>query len=374
MDSRTIKALEFGKVLEHLAGLCVSEAGRRVSLGLFPLRDADAVNAAHTLFDEVRTWSAHSGFRLSDFPDLEGLFPHLEKAAVSPSSAPLDADALWALRETLLQGRKAAQSINENGAMWPSLRDLVASMPLPEMTLSALSRCLGVRGELRRLHLMCLRKVKDFAVQYNIAQYLQDDYMTLASDRYVLPLKSNFKGRIQGIIHDYSNTGETCYFEPLFLVEQNNRLQELKREEREEERKVLRYLTGIVQNELPFIRSAWDLLVRLDVELAKCGLAALFDGACATISPDGEDAPPASRARSADPQAGRPASGGPHFPAHGSRARHQRRQRGRQDRMSQDARFAGDHDARRIACPGGEGFRHPVVDVDPRVHRRRAEP
>ena len=306
MDSRTIKALEFGKVLEHLAGLCVSEAGRRVSLGLFPLRDADAVNAAHTLFDEVRTWSAHSGFRLSDFPDLEGLFPHLEKAAVSPSSAPLDADALWALRETLLQGRKAAQSINENGAMWPSLRELVASMPLPEMTLSALSRCLGddglikdesspelmlVRGELRRLHLMCLRKVKDFAVQYNIAQYLQDDYMTLASDRYVLPLKSNFKGRIQGIIHDYSNTGETCYFEPLFLVEQNNRLQELKREEREEERKVLRYLTGIVQNELPFIRSAWDLLVRLDVELAKCGLAALFDGACATISPDGEDAP-----------------------------------------------------------------------------------
>ena len=306
MDSRTIKALEFGKVLEHLAGLCVSEAGRRVSLGLFPLRDADAVNAAHTLFDEVRTWSAHSGFRLSDFPDLEGLFPHLEKAAVSPSSAPLDADALWALRETLRQGRKAAQSINENGAMWPSLRDLVASMPLPEMTLSALSRCLGddglikdesspelmlVRGELRRLHLMCLRKVKDFAVQYNIAQYLQDDYMTLASDRYVLPLKSNFKGRIQGIIHDYSNTGETCYFEPLFLVEQNNRLQELKREEREEERKVLRYLTGIVQNELPFIRSAWDLLVRLDVELAKCGLAALFDGACATISPDGEDAP-----------------------------------------------------------------------------------
>ncbi|MFQ9492133.1 MAG: endonuclease MutS2, partial [Bilophila wadsworthia] len=264
MDSRTIKALEFGKVLEHLAGLCVSEAGRRVSLGLFPLRDADAVNAAHTLFDEVRTWSAHSGFRLSDFPDLEGLFPHLEKAAVSPSSAPLDADAMWALRETLLQGRKAAQSINENGAMWPSLRDLVASMPLPEMTLSALSRCLGddglikdesspelmlVRGELRRLHLMCLRKVKDFAVQYNIAQYLQDDYMTLASDRYVLPLKSNFKGRIQGIIHDYSNTGETCYFEPLFLVEQNNRLQELKREEREEERKVLRYLTGIVQNE-----------------------------------------------------------------------------------------------------------------------------
>ena len=300
MDSRTIKALEFGKVLEHLAGLCVSEAGRRVSLGLFPLRDADAVNAAHTLFDEVRTWSAHSGFRLSDFPDLEGLFPHLEKAAVSPSSAPLDADALWALRETLLQGRKAAQSINENGAMWPSLRDLVASMPLPEMTLSALSRCLGddglikdesspelmlVRGELRRLHLMCLRKVKDFAVQYNIAQYLQDDYMTLASDRYVLPLKSNFKGRIQGIIHDYSNTGETCYFEPLFLVEQNNRLQELRRQEREEERKVLRLLTDLLVQELDSVETAWNFLIEVDINFAKCALADAMNGRCAPLDP-----------------------------------------------------------------------------------------
>lgn len=304
MDSRTLKALEFGKVLEHLAGSCVSEAGRRVSLGLLPLCNADAVNAAHTLFDEVRTWSSQSGFRLSDFPDLEGVFPHLERVAASVVPMSLDADELWALREMLTLCRKAVQSISENSALWPFLQELVASDPLPEMTFSALSRCLGddglirdesspellfVRGELRRLHLMCLRKVKDFAAQYNIVQYLQDDYMTLASDRYVLPLKSNFKGRIQGIIHDYSNTGETCYFEPMFLVEQNNRLQELKREERDEERKVLRYLTDIVQNELPFIRSAWSLLVRLDVELAKCALAASFDGSCATISPDGEN-------------------------------------------------------------------------------------
>ena len=306
MDSRTLKALEFGKVLEHLAGFCVSEAGRRTALGLSPLEDVAAVNAAHTLFDQIRTWAAHSGFRLSAFPDMEGLFPHLEKSVSAASFAPLDADAMWALRETLLLLRKAMQSIAEGGTLWPDLQTLVSSAPLPDMTVSALSRCLGddglirdesspelilVRGELRRLHQQCLRKVKEFAVQYNIAQYLQDDYMTLASDRYVLPLKSNFKGRVHGIIHDYSNTGETCYFEPLFLVEQNNRLQELKREEREEERKVLLYLTQIIQNELPFVRSAWDLLVRLDLELAKCALAAAFDGCCATISPAGEDAP-----------------------------------------------------------------------------------
>ncbi len=308
MDSRTLKALEFGKVLDAVAGMCVSEAGQRAALALAPLKDAEAVNDAHALFDEVRTWTAESGFRLVAFPDLAGLFPHLEKASPDADAvtSSLDGDALWATRETLMQMRRAAQSIGGGEDRWPMLRALVAETPLPEMTLSALGRCLGddgsirdesspelmlVRGELRRLHLQCLRKVKEFAVQYNILQYLQDEYMTLASDRYVLPLKANFKGRIQGIIHDYSNTGETCYFEPMFLVELNNRLQELKREEREEERRVLQYLTGIIRNELPLVRSAWTLLVRFDVELAKCGLAAAFDGNCVSVSRESEDAP-----------------------------------------------------------------------------------
>lgn len=308
MDSRTLKALEFGKVLEILAGMCVSEAGQRSVAALVPLEDVDAVSAAHTLFDEVRTWTAESGFRLVTFPDLDGLFPHLEKMGPEEETSPLllDGDALWAMRETLLQMRRAAQSIASGEKRWPTLGTLVGTAPLPEMTLSALGRCLGddgsikdesspelmlVRGELRRLHLQCLRKVKEFAVQYNILQYLQDEYMTLASDRYVLPLKANFKGRIQGIIHDYSNTGETCYFEPMFLVELNNRLQELKREEREEERRVLQYLTGIIRNELPLVRSAWSLLVRLDVELAKCSLAAAFNGQCVTVLANDVNAP-----------------------------------------------------------------------------------
>lgn len=189
-----------------------------------------------------------------------------------------------------------------------------------------------VRGELRRLHLQCLRKVKEFAVQYNILQYLQDEYMTLASDRYVLPLKANFKGRIQGIIHDYSNTGETCYFEPMFLVELNNRLQELKREEREEERRVLQYLTGIIRNELPLVRSAWTLLVRFDVELAKCGLAARFrrqlrfcfprERGCASVSAVRQTS--ASGAGPGAEASGRSTSRGSAVPGIRSRSRHQR--------------------------------------------------
>ncbi len=299
MQSRTLKALEFGKVLDHLASFCVSGAGKNACTRLLPMETASAVTNSHSLFDQVRTWASEGSSVFHGFPELEDLLSLLEGGLL----VDLDADAFWALRDVLNMARETLRSIAGGEARWPLLVALAASSPFPELIFSALNRCISddgmvkdesspdlllVRAELRRLHQSCLRKVREFAVQYNIAQYLQDEYMTLASDRYVLPLKANFKGRVQGIIHDYSNTGETCYFEPFFLVEQNNRLQELKQAEREEERKVLVMLADLARAELPLVRAVWDLLVRLDVELAKCAFADRLDASCAALGTPGE--------------------------------------------------------------------------------------
>ena len=115
---------------------------------------------------------------------------------------------------------------------------------------------------------------------------MQDSFITLSSDRYVLPLKANFKGRLQGVIHEYSQTGETCYFEPMFLVELNNRLQGLKREEREEERKILMYLSELVRSELPGVRSLYAFLIELDMLFARSALAGCYDGRMVEFVPD----------------------------------------------------------------------------------------
>ena len=144
------------------------------------------------------------------------------------------------------------------------LHDALFAFAWPLKTASGISRCLDVEGqikdesspdllavrqEIRSIHQRCTKRVKDFILQENMGQAVQDEFMTVSSDRYVLPIKANFKNKTKGIIHDYSQTGETCYFEPMFLVETNNRLQELKREEREEEYKVLQYLTDLVRGE-----------------------------------------------------------------------------------------------------------------------------
>lgn len=301
---RTLKALEFGKVLECLASFCVSEAGKKACLALSPQTQQEVVLASQKLFDEVRTWAADGRSFFHEFPDMEILLDvlspqFLSSSHAAKSSETLIEDAFWALREVLNLAKPIMRSILDGAAKWELLAKLAWQQPFPEMTLSALNRCLNddgrlkdesspelqlVRGELRRIHQYCLRKVKEFAIQYNIAQYLQDEFMTLSSDRYVLPLKVNFKGRLPGIIHDYSNTGETCYFEPFFLVEHNNHLQELKRQEREEEHKIFLMLTDLARREFPLLEATWQLLVRLDVELAKCTFADKLNGSCATLS------------------------------------------------------------------------------------------
>lgn len=292
MDERTIRALELPRVLEQLSIRCLSDAGKEAVLALRPMTDPGKVTHAQFEFDEARSWAAEGEFRPSAFPDLSAVLDILRSRETL-----LDTDALWAFREVLNLAQRAAQSILEGAARRPLLAEL-ASAPVPEAAISGLNRCLAedgglkdesspgllmVRTELRGLHQGCLRRVKDYAEKYNIGHYLQDDYMTLASDRYVLPLKANFKGRLQGIIHDYSRTGETLYFEPMFLVEHNNRLQELKNQEREEERKVLRLLTELLIQDLPRVESAWNLLIAVDILFAKCALGAALDGRCVPL-------------------------------------------------------------------------------------------
>ena len=294
MLDRAATLLELPKVLAHLASLAVSEAGRGACLALRPDTDFDAVRHKASWFAQIRTWKARTGFALPSFLAVDVVLERLEIP-----SAVLDQDALWGTRQTLISARDLVVSFTSTEAAspeedWPLLVERVRSFPFPAQSIAALTRCLADDGRLRDeaspelslarsgirgLHQTCTRRVKEFVRKHGLEQYLQDDFMTLSSDRYVLPLKANFKGRLDGVIHDYSQTGETCYFEPVFLMEVNNRLQELKREEREAEAKVIRYLTDILRGELSSLRTAYALLVETDVALAVAALAAGYDGA-----------------------------------------------------------------------------------------------
>ncbi|MEW5772093.1 MAG: Smr/MutS family protein [Thermodesulfobacteriota bacterium] len=295
MSRKSSQLLEFPKVLADLAGYARSEAGAAACLALAPLEGPDQPGRELALTRQWMAFLAEQRLELESFPDLDGLFAYLARPAQL-----LDLDALFALAQVLRQAKvlREALAAAEPGR-FPDLPGL-AEFAWPQASFSGLRRCLGsdgrlkdesspelysVRSEIRAIHQRCTKRVRDFLTAEDVGQFLQDDFMTVSSDRYVLPIRTNFKGRVQGIIHDYSQTGETCYVEPMFLVELNNQLQDLKQEEREAEKAVLRLLTSLARQEEGALRAAYAFLLRTDVLGAKAAFAAARDARPIEMAP-----------------------------------------------------------------------------------------
>lgn len=299
MESRTSHILEFPKILEALGALCRSDPGRSACLDISPCADIQDVTRRHMLVRQAMALVRETRADCPYFPELSGVWAYVQ----SPSRV-LDLDGVWAVGQFLNVAAQAREALNVGQApRWLDLQADAQACPWPGQVAAALRRCLGdegrlkddsspellgLRQDIRQIHQQCSRRVKDFVTEQGIGGYLQDDYMTISSDRYVLPLKSNFKGRVSGIIHDYSQTGETCYVEPMFLVEVNNKLQELRQQERAAEARVLAFLTGLVRQELSALQQLYAWLISLDVLLATVRLSGQMDARPIDVTQQGE--------------------------------------------------------------------------------------
>ena len=138
-------------------------------------------------------------------------------------------------------------------------------------------------GRLRRERDMAASRVRSEAERLlqseEYAPFLQDQFVTLREDRFVLPLRASFKSMGLGIVHDTSRTGETVFVEPTVLVELNNRLKVAEIEIRRESRRILEELAGEVSQAAEGLRQDREILCRLDVLAAAARLSVAYDGA-----------------------------------------------------------------------------------------------
>ncbi len=120
----------------------------------------------------------------------------------------------------------------------------------------------------------------------NAGDAIQDQIVTQRNERYVIPVKADFRGKIQGVAHGFSSSGATVFVEPLAAIEANNELQNLKGKEEREIARILFALTEDLREQLPAIEAAVEAVVELDFIKAKVEFARRFKAIVPTISDD----------------------------------------------------------------------------------------
>ncbi len=280
MDDKTLAILEYPKILERLAAYCAfpasAERARLLRPGddLFEARRRQKLTAEASLLQVT-----HSDLSIGGARDVR---PQVDLAQHGGVLAP---NELLDVRQTLVAARSLARTFERLGSQYPGLSDIVAQLPPPMGLIDAITRAISERGEvldsasekldqirhdLRIVHDRLMGKLQKMVGDPRNAPYLQEALITQRDGRYVIPLRSEFKGRIRSIIHDQSSSGATLFVEPLNVVEMNNEYRELQLAERDEERRILAELSLQVGKYAYEITHTVDVLAEMDLALA-CG-------------------------------------------------------------------------------------------------------
>ncbi len=105
---------------------------------------------------------------------------------------------------------------------------------------------------------------------------IQDEIVTVRNDRFVIPVKADFRGKVSGVAHGFSSSGQTVFVEPLEAIEANNELQNLKGKEEREIARILFELTEGLREQLPAVEAAVEAVAELDFVKAKVEFARKF--------------------------------------------------------------------------------------------------
>ena len=289
MNQRTLKKLEYNKILKMASGYAVSEIAAQKIEELHPYSNEKSVRRALDQLDEVCRFLSNTAKNPVDAfknvkPYIEktkigGVLRPLElldilgvcKAAVNAKNCILDSkiiDSLPFLQDTAVNIYKCSSVIDE-------IRNSI--LPEGEVADGASSQLREIRRQLR-LRNKNVRDILDRIIRSTeIREYLQEAVVTERNGRYCIPVKSEYRSRIQGIIHDQSSTGSTVFIEPAGVVEAENEIRRLEAEEKHEVERILAELSADIKAAAPDISDNQDTLVMLDILFAKAGFANAFD-------------------------------------------------------------------------------------------------
>jgi len=297
VNDATLERLEFDSIRQTLATYCLSSLGKRLARTITPSTKAKVVRDWLTQVRELGAVASQESF-----PPMAGVHDVREYVRASAFPAPLEPEALASIAETLGATAGLCDWFAQIGDAAPSLKSvrkqIVDLSPIGDAINEAIDgrgqvldyaspKLTSIRNAIAEAHSRIRGVFERILRQPSLTRMLQYGGTTFHSDRMVLPLKAEYRGRIPGIIHRSSDTGSTLFVEPAESVELNNTIVRLRDEESKEVTRILRLLTQKVQANAKAILLALRAIGILDLITGKCRYARKRSCICPQIDGNG---------------------------------------------------------------------------------------
>jgi DNA mismatch repair protein MutS2 len=293
-----LHSLEFDRVLELLAGEAATPMGIASALSLRPSFESHEVEASNRILAEMlRYLEGRGALPFGTVPDTAPLLSRLEvEGAVL---APLE---VVDLVSTMKTGRVLKSTLTETRVEFPALWAWARELPdlgnltrfldgkittTGELEDTASDELRAVRHEIRRRNERLQEALDSIVSRPEVARALQDTFISIRSDRHVIPIRSEAQGALVGIVHGVSGSGATVYVEPIETVGLNNEIVTLRDREAAEIQRLLQEYSELLRGRLAELRALVAGIGRLDLLSARARLGRRFRASPALVSQDG---------------------------------------------------------------------------------------
>lgn len=300
MNRKIFETLEFKKVVQALADYATSNIGKEMALELKPSNSIVEVQQWQDETDDgVKIERLRGGMPI---PKLENVRPHLKRLDIGAALNGVEIAQIGKILTTTSEIRRFFDELEETGIEFHRLYEFASQfITTPQLNqkiretvnedgqvLDDASPTLrGIRTGIRKAE-NDIRERLESVVRGKSSKYLSDTIITIRNDRYVVPVKQEYRGLFGGVVHDQSSTGQTLFIEPKVVVELNNRLRQLQIDERHEIDRILAELSNEIAPYSSEINENMLLLAQLDFIGAKASYSKSIQGVRPVLNEENE--------------------------------------------------------------------------------------
>lgn len=284
---KSLNKLELNTVLDKLAECAHSEEAKERCRKLTPLTGAEEI-----MLLQQQTSAACKLISLKGAPsfhELKEIASSLERADRGGCLTPVELLRIAGVLRCIRNAKAYYNGDDTQSSLDVYFQELSSNRYLEEKITNSIlseeeiadaasSELADIRRHMRIQSAKVKESLQKIITSPSYAKYLRDPIITLRGDRYVVPVKSEYKGEIPGLVHDVSSSGGTFFIEPMSAVNANNALRELLLRERKEIERILAELSAEAASFRESITASYEMLVTLDVIFAKARLSLRMDG------------------------------------------------------------------------------------------------